>query len=58
MYAIRSYYVDLLDSHGYSDSINDLPLLELVEFAHVVNPGERLAKLALARGWEALLWRR
>ncbi len=50
--------LDLLDSHGYSDSINDLPLLELVEFAHVVNPGERLAKLALARGWEALLWRR
>ncbi|GAA4492261.1 HAD family hydrolase [Pseudaeromonas paramecii] len=48
--------LDLLGSHGYSDSINDLPLLELVQHAHVVNPGERLARLAQARGWESLQW--
>ncbi|MCD8548255.1 MAG: HAD-IB family hydrolase [Aeromonadaceae bacterium] len=45
-------------SHGYSDSINDLPLLELVEHAHVVNPAERLAGLAQARGWQTLRWQR
>lgn len=42
-------------SVAYSDSINDLPLLEAVHRAVAVNPDERLRKQAQARGWEILL---
>jgi HAD superfamily hydrolase (TIGR01490 family) len=35
----------------YSDSHNDLPLLERVEHPVAVNPDEVLAKTAAARGW-------
>jgi HAD superfamily hydrolase (TIGR01490 family) len=43
--------VDLLDCHAYSDSINDLPLLEAVGYPHAVNPERELHRIALARGW-------
>lgn len=46
------------NSLGFSDSINDLPLLEAVSQAHVVNPGEALARIADARGWPRLDWPR
>ncbi len=36
---------------AYSDSINDLPLLESVGFPHAVNPEGELRRLALTRGW-------
>lgn len=36
---------------AYSDSINDLPLLQAVMRPVVVNPDARLAAEALARGW-------
>lgn len=43
---------------AYSDSINDLPLLEFVEAqggrAVAVNADKRLANLAIERGWERL----
>jgi HAD superfamily hydrolase (TIGR01490 family) len=42
---------DLAESHAYSDSSNDLPLLEAVGHAHAVNPDPRLRKIARARGW-------
>lgn len=38
----------------YSDSMNDLPLLERVQRPVATNPDERLRALALARGWRVL----
>ena len=38
----------------YSDSINDLPLLETVEFPKAVNPDSMLEKISLERGWEII----
>ena len=48
-----------LDWHGvestfYSDSINDLPLLERVSHPVATNPDDRLRAIALARGWRIL----
>ena len=44
-------------AHFYSDSINDLPLLEQVAHPHVVNPDPLLREQAEARGWPVLAWR-
>ena len=41
----------------YSDSINDLPLLQAVGRAVAVDPDARLAAEAAARGWPVLRWR-
>ena len=38
----------------YSDSINDLPLLEAVDFPKAVNPDAMLEKISLERGWEII----
>ena len=38
----------------YSDSINDLPLLEAVDFPKAVNPDATLEKISLERGWEII----
>lgn len=48
--------LDWSDVHTtfYSDSINDLPLLERVTEPVVTNGDARLAALALARGWRTL----
>ena len=43
--------VDLADSLAYSDSINDLPLLESVGYPHAVNPEGELRRIALQKGW-------
>jgi HAD superfamily hydrolase (TIGR01490 family) len=43
--------IDLQKSSAYSDSKNDLPLLESVGRAHAVNPDSELRKIARARGW-------
>ncbi|MGH2775480.1 MAG: HAD family hydrolase [Actinomycetota bacterium] len=42
---------DLLQCHAYSDSRNDLPLLEAVGHPHAVNPEHNLRRTALQRGW-------
>jgi HAD superfamily hydrolase (TIGR01490 family) len=42
---------DLSGSHFYSDSHNDIPLLELVDRPVAVDPDERLAHHARQRGW-------
>ncbi|MES2996867.1 MAG: haloacid dehalogenase-like hydrolase [Verrucomicrobiota bacterium] len=42
----------LVNSHGYTDSTADLPMLGLCHDATVVNPGEPLTALAVANGWE------
>jgi HAD superfamily hydrolase (TIGR01490 family) len=46
----------LSGSHGYSDSINDLPLLSVVSQPHVVNPDARLALHATEQHWPQLNW--
>ena len=43
--------VELAECAAYSDSINDLPLLESVGYPHAVNPETELRRIALARGW-------
>ena len=43
--------LDLAECAAYSDSINDLPLLEAVGFPHAVNPEPELRRIALSRGW-------
>ncbi len=42
------------DSMAYSDSMNDLPLLEAVRHPVVVDPDARLAAIAAERGWPRL----
>lgn len=43
--------IDMRESAAYSDSINDLPLLESVGHPHAVNPDHALRRIARARGW-------
>ena len=47
----------LTGSTFYSDSHNDLPLLELVDNPVAVNADKILTKIAEKKGWEALNWR-
>ena len=44
--------IDLEASYAYSDSITDLPMLEVVGHPVVVNPDSELAAIAAERGWE------
>lgn len=46
-----SHGLDLAECAAYSDSMNDLPLLEMVGHPHVVNPETELRRIARARGW-------
>jgi HAD superfamily hydrolase (TIGR01490 family) len=52
--AARGHRMKELVSTAYSDSINDLPLLELVQHPVVVDPDPRLAQVAQQRGWRIL----
>ena len=45
---------DFADSHFYSDSHNDLPLLERVRRPVAVDPDPRLAAEAARRGWPVI----
>jgi HAD superfamily hydrolase (TIGR01490 family) len=49
--------IDLTRSFAYSDSINDLPLLELVGNPVAMNPDIRLRAIARHRGWHILDFR-
>ena len=44
----------LKGSYGYSDSINDLPLLEAVDYPVVVDGDQLLKDHASARGWPSI----
>ena len=44
----------LKDSYFYSDSCNDLPLLEVVDYPVAVNPDAILLETANSRGWPVL----
>jgi putative phosphoserine phosphatase / 1-acylglycerol-3-phosphate O-acyltransferase len=46
--------IDLAESHAYSDSWYDTPLLSAVGHPHVVNPDPRMYALAIARRWPIL----
>lgn len=46
--------VALADCFAYSDSRNDIPMLETVGHAFAVNPDRTLAREAVARGWEII----
>ena len=48
----------LADSWSYSDSSADLPLLELVEHAVMIHPGEKLATIGAKHGWRTMSPRR
>ncbi|WNK21624.1 HAD-IB family hydrolase [Halomonas piscis] len=47
----------LAETWGYSDSRNDLPLLEAVEKPHAIHPDPVLAGIARQRGWAMPSWR-
>lgn len=46
---------DLCSSYFYSDSHNDLPLLNMVGFPVATNPDTKLVKLAKAKNWR-IIW--
>ncbi|MEE2828328.1 MAG: haloacid dehalogenase-like hydrolase, partial [Myxococcota bacterium] len=48
--------IDLATAWFYSDSITDLPMLERVGRAMVVQPDVRLSRVARKRGWPILDW--
>ena len=52
----RDHGIDLAASTFYSDSYNDLPLLERVGTAVAVNPDARLRRHARRRGWRVEHW--
>jgi HAD superfamily hydrolase (TIGR01490 family) len=50
--------IDLAGSFAYSDSITDLPMLELVGHPVAVNPDRELARVARDREWETMTFQR
>ncbi|MCS4293486.1 HAD superfamily hydrolase (TIGR01490 family) [Comamonas sp. BIGb0152] len=52
--AERGLRWDSVDSIFYSDSMNDVPLLEKVNTPVATNPDDRLRQLAAERGWRIL----
>jgi len=52
--AARSHTLEDFHSTAYSDSMNDLALLEAVDEPVAVDPDPKLAALALARAWPVL----
>ncbi len=49
---------DLEHSYGYSDSVTDVHMLEVVGHPHAVNPDRELRRIAAARGWPVLVFTR
>ena len=50
----RGASLEQFESTAYSDSINDLPLLEAVNVPVTVNADARLAAVAAERGWKGI----
>jgi HAD superfamily hydrolase (TIGR01490 family) len=48
--------IELAQSYFYSDSYNDLPMLERVGRAVAINPDARLRRHARKRGWPVIEW--
>jgi HAD superfamily hydrolase (TIGR01490 family) len=51
---LKTHEQQLDGAYFYSDSINDLPLLELVTNPVAVDPDERLEKIAKEKGWQVM----
>jgi len=51
---LKTHQHDLEGAYFYSDSINDLPLLEQVTHPVAVDPDERLEKIAKERQWTVM----
>lgn len=49
---------DLAISYAYSDSVSDIPMLELVGHPVAVNPDSELRSLARERGWPIVIFAR
>jgi len=54
---LKNTHYDLVNSTFYSDSHNDIPLLEIVTTPIAVDPDEQLKALAQQRNWEILSFR-
>jgi len=54
--AQQGWSLSELDSTAYSDSINDLPLLEAVSQPVCAQPDAKLERIALERGWPVVRW--
>lgn len=54
---LKDKSMSMEDSYFYSDSINDLPLLELVDHPVVVDPDEKLRQEASIRDWQITSFR-
>jgi HAD superfamily hydrolase (TIGR01490 family) len=54
----RARHYDLERCYAYSDSISDLPMLELVGHPVAVNPDRALEELARSRGWPVVIFAR
>ena len=50
----RQSLVDFSETWFYSDSINDLPLLQVVSHPVAVDPDEALRRIATGRGWPVI----
>ena len=50
------HHYDLGRSYAYSDSVTDVPMLEVVGHAYAVNPDRELRKTAAERGWPVLVF--
>ena len=50
--------IKLEDSYAYTDSVTDLPMLEMVGNPVAVNPDKELRKIALQREWETQVFRK
>jgi HAD superfamily hydrolase (TIGR01490 family) len=50
--------IDLGQSYAYSDSLSDLPMLEAVGHAVVVNPDPALTAIAKREGWQTMRFER
>ncbi|MDH3517590.1 MAG: HAD-IB family hydrolase [Acidimicrobiia bacterium] len=50
--------IDLSASYSYSDSMTDLPMLEVVGHPVVVNPDKELREMALSRDWQIMEFER
>lgn len=53
---LEGYDLDL--SYAYSDSVSDLPMMELVGHPVAVNPDSELAEVARDRGWPIVIFAR
>jgi HAD superfamily hydrolase (TIGR01490 family) len=51
---LHEHQLDLLGSWFYSDSHNDLPLLQAVDHPVAVDPDETLSRIARERNWQIL----